>query len=136
MPISVDWPQATPDPGQGHFSYQAGADGWEQHDQMREGLLHLTDEQIASCLNLCAFASGYIAINACGRQWPDEDNLRRIAEPTTTSNNARAFGLKAEEVLSTLSRRWSSTHEVAGRGAFMALLTSVTACWSTLCLPA
>ena len=64
---------------------------------MREGLLRLTDEQIAACLNLCAFVSGYIAINACGRQWPDEDNLRRIAEATTTSNNARSFGLKAED---------------------------------------
>jgi hypothetical protein len=68
-----------------------------EHEQMREGLLQLTDGQIASCLGMCAFVSGYVAINACGRQWPDEDNLRRIAEGTTTSNNARAFGLKAED---------------------------------------
>jgi len=66
-------------------------------EEMHEGLLRLTDEQIASCLSLCAFVSGYVAINACGRQWPDEDNLRRIAERTTKSDNARAFGLKAQD---------------------------------------
>jgi hypothetical protein len=64
-------------------------------DEMHEGLLRLTDEQIAACLNLCAFVSGYVAIDVCGRQWPDEDNLRRLGEATTKSNNARAFGLKA-----------------------------------------
>jgi len=42
---------------------------------MREGLLHLTDDQIASCLNMCAFVAGYVAIDVCGRQWPDKDNL-------------------------------------------------------------
>jgi len=66
-------------------------------DEMREGLLRLNDEQIASCLNLCALVAGYVAIDVCGRQWPDEDNLHGIAEETTTSNNARAFGLKAED---------------------------------------
>ena len=66
-------------------------------DEMREGLLRLTDEQVASCLSLCAFVSGYVAIDVCGRQWPDEDNLRGIAEETTTSSNARVFGLKAED---------------------------------------
>jgi len=66
-------------------------------EEMREGLLRLTDEQIASCLNLCAFVAGYVAIDVCGKQWPIEDNLRRLAEETTTSNNARAFGLKAED---------------------------------------
>jgi len=66
-------------------------------EEMHEGLLRLTDEQIASCLILCAFVSGYVAIDVCGRQWPDEDNLRRLGEATTKSNNARAFGLKAED---------------------------------------
>src|SRR5258708_6032830 len=66
-------------------------------DEMHEGLLRLTDEQIATCLNLCASVAGYVAIDVCGRQWPDEDNLRRLGEATTESNNARAFGLKAED---------------------------------------
>ncbi|MGH3246807.1 MAG: hypothetical protein ACRDOI_11430 [Trebonia sp.] len=68
-----------------------------EHEEMFEVLLRLNDEQIASCLDLCATVSGYIAIDVCGRQWPDEDNLRRIGEATTESSNARAFGLKAED---------------------------------------
>lgn len=68
-----------------------------EFEEMREGLLRLTDDQVASCLNMCAFVAGYVAIDVCGRQWPDEDNLRGIGEATTESNNARAFGLKAED---------------------------------------
>ena len=33
-----------------------------EFEEMREGLLRLTDEQIASCLNLCAIVAGYVAI--------------------------------------------------------------------------
>jgi hypothetical protein len=66
-------------------------------EELHDGLLRLTDEQIASCLSLCAFVSGYIAIDVCGRQWPDEDNLRRLGEATTESSNARASGLRAED---------------------------------------
>jgi hypothetical protein len=72
--------------------------------EMREGLLRLTDEQIASCLNLCAFVAGYVAIDVCGRQWPDEDNLRRLGEAATESDNARAFGLKAEDTYAYVKR--------------------------------
>jgi hypothetical protein len=73
-------------------------------DEMHEGLLRLTDEQIASCLNLCALVAGYVAIEVCGRQWPIDKNLRRLAEETTTSNNARAFGLKAEDSYAYIKR--------------------------------
>ena len=68
-----------------------------EFEEMRQVLLRLTDEQVVSCLALCTLVSGYVAIDACGRQWPDEDNLRRIAEETTTATKAREFGLKAED---------------------------------------
>ena len=68
-----------------------------EHEEMREVLLRLTDEQIASCLGLCAFVSGYVAIDVCGRQWPNEANLHVIAEATTKSTFAREFGLKAQD---------------------------------------
>jgi hypothetical protein len=86
-----------------------------EFEAMREGLLRLTDEQIVSCVTLCAFVSGYIAIDVCGRQWPDEDNLRGIGEATTTSNNAQAFGLKAEDSYAYVKRvalRGEPLHEV------------------------
>jgi hypothetical protein len=66
-------------------------------EEMHEGLLRLSDEQIVACLNLCALVAGYVAIDACGRQWPDEDNLRGIGEVPTESENARASGLRAED---------------------------------------
>lgn len=66
-------------------------------DDMEQGLLRLTDEQIAFCLTMCLHVSGYVAIDVCGRRWPDEVDLNQIAEATTKSNNARAFGLKAED---------------------------------------
>jgi hypothetical protein len=75
-----------------------------EFEEMREGLLRLADDQIASCLNLSAFVAGYVAINACGRQWPDEDNLRRIAERTAQSDSARAFGLKAADSYAYIKR--------------------------------
>ena len=50
-------------------------------EEMREALLRLTDEQIASCLNLCAFVAGYVAIDVCGRQWPNEDKPALMEKP-------------------------------------------------------
>ena len=66
-------------------------------EEMREVLLRLNQEQFASCLSLCAHVSGYVAIDVCGRQWPNEANLRVIAEAATKSTFARQFGLKAED---------------------------------------
>jgi len=68
-----------------------------EFEEMREILSRLTEEQIAYCLSLCVHVSGYVAIDVCGRQWPDEDNLRGIAEATTETSYARAFGLKAQD---------------------------------------
>ncbi|MGH3245993.1 MAG: hypothetical protein ACRDOI_07245 [Trebonia sp.] len=75
-----------------------------EHEEMREVLLRLTDEQIVSCLGLCAIVSGYVAIDVCGRQWPNEANLHVIAEATTKSAFAREFGLKAQDSYSYVKR--------------------------------
>lgn len=74
-----------------------------QLDEMHEGLLRLTDEQITACLSLCVLVSGYVAIDVCGRQWPNEKNLRRIAEVAAETGGARA-GLTAEESYAYLRR--------------------------------
>jgi len=73
-------------------------------DEMEEELLRLTDEQILSCLSLCVHVTGYVAINACGGRWPDEEDLRQIGEVATKSNNARAFGLKAQDAYAYVQR--------------------------------
>lgn len=73
-------------------------------DEMEEELLRLTDEQILSCLSLCVHVTGYVAINACGGRWPDEEDLRQIGEVATKSNNARAFGLKAKDAYAYVKR--------------------------------
>jgi hypothetical protein len=72
---------------------------------MRQGLLHLTDDQIASCLNMCAFVAGYVAIDVCGRQWPDKDNFRGIGEAMEA---ALATDLDLLPALMLRSRRLSS----------------------------
>jgi hypothetical protein len=66
-------------------------------DEMKASLDGLSDTEFVACLVLCAFTSAYVAVDVCGRQWPIEDNLQEIAEATTESNNAKRFGLKAED---------------------------------------
>jgi hypothetical protein len=73
-------------------------------EDMRRTLAELSQEQVMACLGLCLFVAGYVAIEVCGRLWPDEDNLRKIAERTTKSTNAREFGLKAENAYAYLKR--------------------------------
>jgi hypothetical protein len=73
-------------------------------DKMEEGLLRLTDEQIASCLSMCVHVTGYVSIDACKGRWPDREDLRQLGEIAPRSKNARAFGLKEEEAYAYVKR--------------------------------
>jgi hypothetical protein len=73
-------------------------------DQLHEGLALLTEEQIGFCVKLCAYVSGHVAIDACGKQWPDPDNLRQLGKAATESANAEAFGLKEEDAYAYVKR--------------------------------
>lgn len=75
-----------------------------QIDDMKSALLALDDGQAAFCLGMCAAVTGYVAIDVCGRQWPDEENRRGIAQAATESAGAREFGLKAEDSYAYLTR--------------------------------
>jgi hypothetical protein len=68
-----------------------------EFEEMWEVLFRLTEEEIAYCLSLCMHVTGHIAIDVCGRQWPNEPNLRVIAKAATESTFARQFGLKEED---------------------------------------
>ena|SRR5712691_5412408 len=72
--------------------------------EMADGLVKLSDDQAAFCVGMCATVAGFVAIDVCGRQWPDEDNLRGIAERVTQGSNARSFGLKAADSYAYIKR--------------------------------
>jgi hypothetical protein len=68
-----------------------------QMEDLHGVMLALTDEQVIACLNLCAFAAGFVVIDVCGREWPDDDSLHGIARAATKSTNAREFELTQQE---------------------------------------
>lgn len=45
--------------------------------------MDLPDEELIACIGLCVMTAGYIAIDVCGREWPGEENLRKIAHAAT-----------------------------------------------------
>jgi hypothetical protein len=75
-----------------------------EHEEMWQVLRGLSQEEFVSCLSLCVHVSGHVAIDVCGRQWPNEANLRVIAEAATESTFAREFGLKAEDSYAYMKR--------------------------------
>lgn len=75
-----------------------------EFDDFRDTLGDLPDEELMGCMGLCVFTAGYVAISVCGREWPDEDNLRDIAKATTKSSFARSFGLSADDSYAYIKR--------------------------------
>jgi hypothetical protein len=73
-------------------------------DEFREALLALGDEQVLACLSLCAYVTGFVAIDVSGGQWPNEHNRSGIAERATKGVKAREFGLTPEESYAYLVR--------------------------------
>lgn len=68
-----------------------------EFDEFRETLGNLPELDLIACVGLCIFTAGYVAVDVCGREWPGERNLRKIAEATTESSFARSFGLSADD---------------------------------------
>ena len=75
-----------------------------EFDDFRDILGDLPDEELMGCMGLCVFTAGYVAIDVCGREWPNEENLRKIANATTKSSFARSFGLSAEDSYAYIKR--------------------------------
>jgi hypothetical protein len=69
------------------------------------GLLEgLDGEQLATCTALCAFVAGYTAIDVVGREWPNEESLRKIAKGTVKTSNAQKLGLTEQDVYDFVAR--------------------------------
>ncbi len=98
-----------------HFRKGLGHAARAEARELDELLDSLTDEEIAACISLCIAAAGYAAIDACGREWPNESNLRGIAHDTTTSDNAQKLGFSEQEVYDFVARvslRFEPVNEV------------------------
>jgi hypothetical protein len=108
-----------------HFRDALGHAARAEIKELDDLLDSLADEEAASCIALCAAAAGYAAIDVCGREWPNESNLRGIAHDTTTSDNARKLGFTEEEVYDFVARvslRFEPINEVFPDAQRMAVL--------------
>lgn len=73
-------------------------------EEMEKLLAGISEEQVAEGLSLCVLVAGYTAIDVCGREWPNDANLHRIAKGTTTGSNAQKVGLQERDVYDFVTR--------------------------------
>jgi hypothetical protein len=71
-----------------HFRKALGHAARAETEELGSLLGSLADVQVVEAIALCAFAAGYTAIDAVGREWPNEANLRRMALGITTGTKA------------------------------------------------
>lgn len=87
------------------FRYALGHAARGEYDQLTSGLTALDEEVRSAATGLCILVAGYNALRICRGQWPDEPNLREMAEGTATvGTRAREAGLREEEVYAFLTR--------------------------------
>ncbi len=100
----------------------------DEIDELAEGLLQLSDEQMEFCFGMSATVAGFVAIDVCGRQWPDEDNLHGIAGATTRWPGERKFDLQAEDSYSFVKRialggeRWDAVFPEPADRAYLPIV--------------
>jgi hypothetical protein len=76
-----------------------------EEDQIAAPFAVLDDRERIEALGLAIIITSYIAIDACGSQWPTQTSARRIAEElATTGTMAKRLRLDAEEIHAYLSR--------------------------------
>jgi hypothetical protein len=74
-------------------------------DQITAPLAALDDAERAQALGLAMMITGYVAIDACGSQWPAPESVRRIAGALATKGaTAKRLQLDTEEIYAYLSR--------------------------------
>jgi hypothetical protein len=76
-----------------------------EEDQITTPLAVLDDEERTEALGLAIIVTSYIAIDACGSQWPTQTSVQRIAGALATKGTtAKRLQLDAEEIHVYLSR--------------------------------
>jgi hypothetical protein len=74
-------------------------------DQITAPFVLLDEGERIEALGLAIIITSYIAVDACGSQWPTQTSARRIAEDlATTGTMAKRLHLDAEEIHAYLSR--------------------------------
>jgi hypothetical protein len=74
-------------------------------DQILAPLAALTDAERVEAVALSAIVTCYVAVDACGSQWPDDGDIRQIADDlANTGTTAKRLQLHAEEIHEYLSR--------------------------------
>jgi hypothetical protein len=74
-------------------------------DQITAPLAVLDEEERAEALGLAMMIAGYVAVDACGSQWPAPASVRRIAGALATKGStAKRLQLDPEEIYDYLSR--------------------------------
>jgi len=74
-------------------------------DQIEPSVAVLNETERTEAVGLAVMVTGYVVVDACGRQWPTDASVRRIAKDlATTGASARRLQLDAEEIYLYLSR--------------------------------
>jgi hypothetical protein len=74
-------------------------------DQIEAPLAALTDDERLEAIGLSIIITGYVVVNVCDSQWPNDASVRRIAHGlATVGTTAKRLQLDAEEIYRYLSR--------------------------------
>lgn len=74
-------------------------------DQITAPLEALDEAEHTEALGLAVMITGYVAVDACGSQWPATASVRRIADALATKGStAKRLRLDTEEIYAYLSR--------------------------------
>ena len=74
-------------------------------DDLDQVLDSMSDKQLLDSAELCRVTTSYAVIYICGRNWPDEENRRGIAETAATYGTlAKKRGLTVQEAYDFVTR--------------------------------
>ena len=94
----------------GDYAGQKGREAMDnvahaEADHIEAPLAKLDETERTEALGLAVMIVGYVIVDACGTQWPDDANVRQFAESVATGGTtARRLQLDAGQIYAYLSR--------------------------------